>query len=78
MSSMYNKSHHKQDGFFPLVGHICIMDKDHWMKFKIHTNHLISSSCLYFITSFSFSIMFYNVNNSSNVFHKYQKYFRFI
>jgi len=38
---------------FLLVGHICTRDKDHQMSFKIHTNHLISSSCVCFMTKFS-------------------------
>jgi hypothetical protein len=27
--------------FFLLIGHVCIMDKDHQMKFNKYINHLI-------------------------------------
>jgi hypothetical protein len=45
------------------------------MKFKRHTNHLISSiNCVCSITIFSSFILFYNVNNNSKKFHKLQIY----
>jgi hypothetical protein len=45
------------------------------MKFKRHTNHLISSiNCVCSITIFSSFIRFYNVNNNSKKFHKLQIY----
>jgi hypothetical protein len=75
---MYNKSHHKQDGFFPFSGSHSHNGQGSLNEVLNTYNHLISSSCLYFITSFSYSILFYNVNNSFKAFHKYQKYFRFI
>jgi hypothetical protein len=64
--------------FFLLVGYICIRDKDHQMNFKKHTNHLISWSCVWFAITFSFSIIFYNVNNNSKSFHKLYGYIKFI
>jgi hypothetical protein len=44
------------------------------IKFKRHTNHLISSiNCVCF-TTFSYFILFYNVNNNSKKFHELQIY----
>jgi hypothetical protein len=40
-----------------------------------NTNHLISSiNCVCSITIFSFSILFYNVNNNFKKFHELQIY----
>jgi hypothetical protein len=45
------------------------------IKFKRQTNHLIPSiNCVCFITIFSSSILFYNVNNNFWNFHKLQIY----
>jgi hypothetical protein len=50
--------------YFILVGHICTRDKDDEMSFKIHKNHLMSSSCVCFMATFASLILFCNVNNS--------------
>jgi hypothetical protein len=78
MTSMYNKLCNKQDGSFSLIIHIFIKGKDHKMSLKTHTNHFISLNHAYLMVSFSFSILFYNVNNSFMGFHKLQGYFKFI
>jgi len=70
MISMYNKLCDKQDGFFFLVGHICIRDKDHQMIFERHINHLNSSNHVCFMVTSLNSILFYNVNNNLKGFHK--------
>jgi hypothetical protein len=45
------------------------------IKFKRHTNHLISSiNCVCSIKTFSSSILFYNVNNNFLKIHKLQIY----
>jgi hypothetical protein len=45
------------------------------IKFKIHTNHSISSiNCVCSTTIFSYFILFYNVNNKSKKFHELQIY----
>jgi hypothetical protein len=75
---MYNKLCNKQDGLFSLIIHICVRGKYQKMSLKRHINHLISSSHVYFMVSFSSFILFYNVNNSSRGFHKLQGYFKFM
>jgi len=64
--------------YFILIGHICIGDKDHQMSFKIHTNDIILSSCACSTATFSFSILFHNVNNNFKGLHKLQEYFKSI
>jgi hypothetical protein len=47
----------KKDGlFFPERSYFCIMDKDHQMRFKKHTN-LISSSRVCLMVTFSLFIL---------------------
>jgi len=66
MTSGYSK-----DGFYFLVGHICILrDKNHQMNFKIHKSHLIMLSRVFFMATFLCFILFYNVNYKLKNFHK--------
>ncbi len=56
-----------------MVNHICMKEKK--IKFKKHTNHLISSiNSVCSITIFSSFILLYNVNNNFWKFHKLQIY----
>jgi hypothetical protein len=66
---MYKKIFNKQNRFIFNRSYIYVKDKDHQMSFKKHTNHLIPSSCACLLTSFSFSILFCNVNNNFKGFH---------
>jgi hypothetical protein len=75
---MYNKLWNKQDGFFLLVGHVCIKKNDQQISLKGHKNHLISSSHVCFMATFPSFVLSYNVNNNSNGSHKLQGYSRFI
>jgi len=53
---MYNKLCNKLLLLF-FIGHVCIMDKDHQMKFKRYINHSISSSYVWLMATFSSFIM---------------------
>jgi hypothetical protein len=66
MISMYNKLCNYQDGLFFFGNHICIRDNDHQMNLKKHTNHLISSSCVYFMVKFSYFIQLCTRGDTSN------------
>jgi len=78
MTSMSNKlCNKKKKDYFVLIDHFCIRDDDNQMSLKRQSNHLISSNLAYFMATFSSLILFFNVNNSSNGFHKLQGYFRF-
>jgi hypothetical protein len=61
--------------FIIIIGGVIFAWRTKIIKFKRHTNHLISSiNFLCSITIFSFSILFYNVNNNFWKFHKLQIY----
>jgi len=71
MTFMYNKQH----GLFSFNKSCLHNGQDHQMSLKRHTNHLISSSHRYIMTTFSSSIIFYNVNDNSSGLHELQGYF---
>jgi hypothetical protein len=78
MTFMHNKLCNKQDGFFSSSRSYLHKGQDHEMSFKRHINHLISSAHVCFMATFSFSIIFCNVNNNFKGFHKLQGYFKSI
>jgi hypothetical protein len=69
---MYNNYAIKKMDFFPIV-HISIKDKYHQMSLSRYTNHLIPSSNVWFMETFSFSIFIWNVNNNFKGSHMLQR-----
>jgi hypothetical protein len=78
MTSMYNKLCNKQNGLFSSnMSYLQKGQKSSNEFFKTY-KPLNSSNSTCFMANFSFSILFYNVNNSFKGFHKLQGYFKFI
>jgi len=66
MTSMYNKLCNKQDGLFSSSRSYLHKGQGyHQMSLKIHTNHLISSSCVFFMTKFSSFDTFIRIYNQT-------------
>ncbi len=72
---MCNKLCNKQDGLFYFSMSYLNKGQGPSISSKRCTNHLISSNHVYFMATFSSSILFYNINNSFKGFDKLQGYF---
>jgi hypothetical protein len=78
MRCMYNTLCNKQDGLFFFSMSYLNKGQGRSMSSKRCTNDLISSICVYFMATFSYSILFYNIHNILKGFDKFQGYFIFI
>jgi hypothetical protein len=75
---MFNKLHNKQDGFsFSNMSYLHKGQKSSNEILKTY-KPMISSNLFFKMATFSFSILFYNVNNSFKGFHQLQGYLKFI